>query len=215
MNVQPRPFAERLHVSNHPLILSMLTRLRDLNTGPEEFRRLVAKISTLLVMEATKDLELSAVSITTPMAEEVTGCALAKDVALVPIWRAGLGMLEGIRDFLPQAKLLFLGLQRNEKTLRPETYYQNLPEKPVARCLILDPMLATGGSADFACGLLKHWGAREIRFIGIIGAPEGVDRLLCTHPDVPIFLAAEDRCLNTEGFILPGLGDAGDRQFGT
>jgi uracil phosphoribosyltransferase len=189
----------QLYVSNHPLVKHKLTKLRDMKTEPKKFRELVREIAILLAYEATADLSL-----------------LQEKIGLVPVLRAGLGMVEGIWEMMPSAEVWHIGLLRDEETLRPIEYYNKLPVSPsVDVCLVLDPMLATGGSAVAAVGILKEWGAHRIKFVGIIAAPEGVQRLSQAHPDVPIHIAAVDEQLNDMGFILPGLGDAGDRQFGT
>jgi len=202
-------------VSNHPLIAHKLTILRQSSTENEKFRQLVREIALLMVYEATTDLETNPVEIETPMA--ITGGLSLKDqIGLVPILRAGLGMVEGIWELLPSSQVWHIGLYRDEQTLKPVQYYNKLPVEPtVSVCLILDPMLATGGSAAATVDILKHWGVRKIKFVGIIGAPEGISYLTAAHPDVPIHLAAVDERLNEHGYIVPGLGDAGDRQFGT
>jgi uracil phosphoribosyltransferase len=192
-----------------------LTLLRDNNTEPKKFRELVREIAALLAYEATLDLALQPKSIETPLAPH-TGVELGHKIGLVPILRAGLGMVEGIWNLMPPAEVWHIGLYRDERTLKPVEYYNKLPIEPtVSVCLILDPMLATGGSATAAVTTLKAAGARRIRFLCIVAAPAGVRRMLEGHPDVPVFAAALDRELNDRGFILPGLGDAGDRLFGT
>lgn len=204
-----------VHVSTHPLIRHKLSILRDVATEPKKFRQLVREIATMLVVEATADLPTRPVTVRTPMAEARCD-ALQDHIGLIPILRAGLGMMEGALDMLPAAQVWHIGLYRDEKTLRPVEYYNKLPVEPtVTVCLVLDPMLATGGSASATVDILKRWGAQHIKFLGVIGAPEGVARLQRDHPDVPIYLAALDERLNDIGYILPGLGDAGDRQFGT
>ena len=204
-----------LNISTHPLVAHKLARLRDKDTEPKKFRALVREISGLLTYEATADLLTDAIRIQTPLAS--TSCLTLKEkIGLVPILRAGLGMVEGVWELIPQAEVWHIGLYRDEKTLKPVEYYNKLPVEPtVTVCLILDPMLATGGSAVAAVDVLKRWGVKKIKFVGIIGAPEGIGALQQAHPDVPIFLAAVDERLNEHGYILPGLGDAGDRQFGT
>lgn len=204
-----------VHVSTHPLIRHKLSILRDVATEPKKFRQLVREIATMLVVEATADLPTRPVTVRTPMAEARCD-ALQDHIGLIPILRAGLGMMEGALDMLPAAQVWHIGLYRDEKTLRPVEYYNKLPVEPtVTVCLVLDPMLATGGSASATVDILKRWGAQHIKFVGLIGAPEGVKRLSDAHPDVPIYLAALDEKLNDIGYIVPGLGDAGDRQFGT
>lgn len=206
---------KNVFVSNHPLILHKLTKLRDKDTDPKKFRELVRELAILLTYEATRDLALEPVSVTTPLAE-TQGFELKEKIGLVPILRAGLGMVEGVWQMMPGAEVWHIGLFRDERTLRPVEYYNKLPVEPTVQvCLILDPMLATGGSAVATVDILKRWGARRIKFVGIIAAPEGVRTLNAAHPDVPIHVAAVDSHLNEYGYIVPGLGDAGDRQFGT
>jgi uracil phosphoribosyltransferase len=204
-----------VHVSNHPLIRHKLTLLRDQRTEPKKFRELVREIAILLAYEATQDLSVEAVEVQTPLAS-AQGYDLKDPIGLVPILRAGLGMVEGIWEMMPSAEVWHIGLYRDERTLRPVEYYNKLPVAPTVHvCLILDPMLATGGSAVATVDILKRWGARRIKFVGLIAAPEGIQRLSSAHPDVPIHVAAVDDHLNDIGYIVPGLGDAGDRQFGT
>jgi len=206
---------EQVHVSTHPLVQHKLTLLRDQKTEPKKFRELVREIAILLAYEATKDLALEPVTVTTPLGK-AQGYTLKEKVGLIPILRAGLGMANGIWEMMPSAEVWHIGLFRDERTLRPVEYYNKLPISPtVDVCLILDPMLATGGSAVVATDILKRWGASRIKFIGIIAAPEGIQRLTTAHPDVPVYVAAIDERLNDSGYILPGLGDAGDRMFGT
>ena len=201
--------------SNHPLVQHKLTRLRDKETKPKKFRELVRELGALLTYEATADLTLRPVSVETPMAV-TNGEDLKEKIGLVPILRSGLGMVEGVWELMPSAEVWHIGLYRDEQTLKPVAYYNRLPVAPtVSLCLILDPMLATGGSAVATVNILKDWGVEKIKFVGLIAAPEGIERLHNTHPDVPIHLAAIDERLNENGFIVPGLGDAGDRQFGT
>jgi len=201
--------------STHPLVRHKLTLLRDMKTEPKKFRELIRELTVLLAYEATTDLTLVDKDVTTPMGQ-ARGAQLADKIGLVPILRAGLGMVEGIWELMPSAEVWHIGLYRDERTLRPVQYYNKLPISPTVEvCLILDPMLATGGSAVATCDILKKWGARRIKFVGVIGAPEGIQRLTTAHPDVPIHIAAVDERLNDIGYIVPGLGDAGDRQFGT
>jgi uracil phosphoribosyltransferase len=202
-------------VSGHPLIQHKLSILRDKRTEPKKFRELIRELAILLAYEATADLGLVSQDVETPMG--VARCQqLTEEIGLIPILRAGLGMVEGIWDMMPGAEVWHIGLFRDERTLRPVQYYNKLPVAPTVQvCLILDPMLATGGSAVATVDILKKWGAQRIKYVGIIGAPEGVERLHSAHPDVPIYLAAIDERLNEIGYIVPGLGDAGDRQFGT
>lgn len=204
-----------VHTSQHPLVAHKLTRIRDARTEPKKFRELIREISAFMAYEATQDLGLNAVRVSTPL-EETDGADLAEKVGLVPILRAGLGMVEGVWELMPSAEVWHIGLYRDEETFRPVEYYNKLPVKPtVAVCLVLDPMLATGGSAVATVDILKRWGVSRIKFVGLIGAPEGISKMEEQHPDVPIYLAAVDDHLNDRAFIVPGLGDAGDRQFGT
>jgi len=192
-----------------------LTRLRDERTPPKAFRDLVAEIATLVLYEATADLALAEQEVRTPLAP-YTGARLAERVGLVPVLRAGIGMVEAALALMPEAQVWHIGLFRDERTLRPIEYYNKLPSSATAQvCLVLDPMLATGGSASATIDILKRWGAKRIKYVGLIAAPEGVDALSAAHPDVPIHIAALDERLNDKGYIVPGLGDAGDRQFGT
>jgi uracil phosphoribosyltransferase len=201
--------------STHPLVAHKLTLLRDHRTEPKKFRELVREIAALMAYEATVDLALQPKSIETPLALH-QGAELQEKIGLVPILRAGLGMVEGIWNLMPTAEVWHIGLYRDERTLKPVEYYNKLPVEPtVSVCLILDPMLATGGSAVATVDVLKRWGVRKIKFVGILGAPEGLALMEKHHPEVPIHLAAIDVRLNDHGYILPGLGDAGDRQFGT
>ncbi|MDI6694443.1 MAG: uracil phosphoribosyltransferase [Anaerolineales bacterium] len=201
--------------STHPLVAHKLTRLRDRTTDPRTFRELVREIAVLLTYEATADLNLRPRSVETPLAL-YNGAEVLERIGLVPILRAGLGMVDGVWELLPSAEVWHIGLYRDERTLKPVEYYNKLPIEPtVSLCLVLDPMLATGGSAAATVDILKRWGVRRIKFVGLIAAPEGIARLHQAHPEVPIHIAAIDERLNERGYILPGLGDAGDRQFGT
>lgn len=201
--------------SRHPMVAHKLTLLRDQRTEPKKFREAVREIAALLAYEATADLELMPKEVTTPLARH-TGAQLREKIGLVPILRAGLGMVEGIWNLMPSAEVWHIGLYRDERTLKPVEYYNKLPVEPtVSVCLVLDPMLATGGSAVATVEVLKRWGVRKIKFVGILGAPEGIALMDQHHPEVPLYLAAIDERLNERGYILPGLGDAGDRQFGT
>ncbi|MDD5369433.1 MAG: uracil phosphoribosyltransferase [Anaerolineaceae bacterium] len=204
-----------IYPSPHPLVAHKLARLRSTSTEPKKFRELVRELAALLAYEATADLSTSPVSVETPMGS-ASGRELQEKIGLVPILRAGLGMVEGIWELMPSAEVWHIGLYRDERTLKPVQYYNKLPIEPtVSVCMILDPMLATGGSAVATVDLLKNWGVKKIKFVGLIGAPEGIRNLQDHHPDVPIYLAAVDDHLNERGYIVPGLGDAGDRQFGT
>jgi uracil phosphoribosyltransferase len=205
----------RLHVSNHPAVLHKLAILRDRSTEPKKFREVVRELSWLLGYEALVDARVRAIRVGTPL-EEMEGAELADRIGLVPILRAGLGMVDALLELMPTAEVWHLGLFRDERTLRPIEYYNKLPDTAtVDLCLILDPMLATGGSATAAIEVLKRWGAVRIKLLNLIAAPEGVEAVASAHPDVEIYCAALDRQLNERGYILPGLGDAGDRQFGT
>jgi uracil phosphoribosyltransferase len=201
--------------SQHPLVAHKLTRLRDRHTDPKKFRELVREIAALLAYEATSDLVTVPRNLETPLTL-FTGADLKEKIGLVPILRAGLGMVEGFWELMPTAEVWHIGLYRDEKTLKPVQYYNKLPIEPtVSVCLILDPMLATGGSAVATTDIVKRWGVKKIKFVGLIGAPEGIAAMQKAHPDVPIYLSAIDDHLNEHGYIVPGLGDAGDRQFGT
>ncbi len=204
-----------LHVSNHPAILHKLAVLRDERTEAKKFREVVRELSWLLGYEALADARIRPLDVTTPM--ETTPChELADRIGLIPILRAGLGMVDAMLDLMPTAQVWHLGLFRDERTLQPVEYYNKLPNSAsVDLCLILDPMLATGGSAIAAIDVLKRWGAVRIKLVNLIAAPEGVAAVAAAHPEVEIYAAALDRQLNEKGYILPGLGDAGDRQFGT
>ena len=204
-----------VHASNHPLIAHKLSRLRDKNTEPKKFRELVREIAGLLAYESTADLQTAPVEIETPLAK-MQAQQLQEKIGLIPILRAGLGMVEGIWELMPSAEVWHIGLYRDEHTLQPVEYYNKLPVDPrVSVCLILDPMLATGGSATATADILKRWGVKKIKFVGLIGAPEGIKAMQTAHPDIDIYLAAIDDHLNERAYIIPGLGDAGDRQFGT
>lgn len=201
--------------SQHPLVAHKLAKLRSAATKPKKFRELVREIGALLSYEATLDLPKSPITVQTPMGN--ADCyELSVQIGLVPILRAGLGMVEGVWGLIPNAEVWHIGLYRDEKTLQPVEYYNKLPVAPtVDVCLVLDPMLATGGSAVATVDILKRWGAKRVKFVGILAAPEGIKALQTAHPDVDIFIGAVDSHLNEIGFIVPGLGDAGDRQFGT
>lgn len=203
-----------LHVSEHPLIEHKLTALRDVNTNHRSFRELVRELAMLMTYEVTQDIRLEDKTVTTPMGKAQG--KRAREIGLVPILRAGLGMTDGVMALLPNVQVWHIGLYRNEETLRPVEYYNKLPNDPTVEiCLVLDPMLATGGSAVATIDILKNWGVGKIKFMSLIAAPEGVKRLSATHPDVPVYTAALDERLNENGYIIPGLGDAGDRMFGT
>lgn len=205
----------KVHVSRHPLVLHKLAFLRHRDTEAKIFRELVREISQLLFYEATQDLKLLPIIVPTPLAD-CPGHQIGERIGLMPILRAGLGMAEAILDIIPAARVWHLGLYRDHETLKPVTYYNKLPPRPdIDLSIVLDPMLATGGSAVAAVTMLKQWGARRIKFLGLIAAPEGVEALRSAHPDVPIHLAAIDSHLDAQSYIVPGLGDAGDREFGT
>ena len=209
------PDRPELFVSQHPAVLHKLALLRDERTDPKKFRELVREISWLVGYEALADTPLNEIEVQTPL-ELTTGFQLAERLGLVPILRAGLGMVDAFLELFPESQVWHLGLFRDERTLRPVEYYNKLPdESKVDTCLILDPMLATGGSATAAIEVLKDWGAKRIKLVNLIAAPEGVAAVNEAHPDVNIYCAALDRQLNEKGYIQPGLGDAGDRQFGT
>ena len=203
-------------VMNHPLIHHKLSILRDRETGVKQFREVVGEIAALMCVEATRDLATQEVVVETPVASAATRRLAGRKLAVVPILRAGLGMLDGVLMLIPSAKVGHIGLYRDPETLNPVDYYCNLPADIENRdVFVLDPMLATGGSACAALTSLKNHGARSLRFLCIISAPEGVEKVRETHPDVDIYTASLDERLNEHGYIVPGLGDAGDRIFGT
>lgn len=203
-------------VLDHPLIQHKLTYIRDINTGTKEFRELVDEVATLMAYEITRELPLTEKEIETPVRKGMSNVLAGKKLGIVPILRAGLGMVEGILNLIPAAKVGHVGLYRDPETLEPVEYYVKLPSDVSERDLILvDPMLATGGSAIEAVNSLKKRGAKSIRFMCLIAAPEGVKAMTDAHPDVDIYIAALDEKLNEKGYIVPGLGDAGDRLFGT
>ncbi len=200
---------------DHPLVKKDVTVLRDVSTPPEIFRAAVKRISNILAVEICKDLKLTEIEIETPL-EKTTGHKLAYDVVLVPVLRAGLGMVSGFLEIIPDAKVGHIGLQRDETTLKPIEYYYKTPKNiDSSKVILIDPMLATGGSGAEAINYLKKRGVKNLIFACLVAAPEGIKKLLSEHPDVRIFGAAQDRELNNKGYILPGLGDAGDRTFGT
>ncbi|MBS3973170.1 MAG: uracil phosphoribosyltransferase [Erysipelotrichia bacterium] len=204
-----------LTVLNHPLITHKLTVMRSINTGTKDFRENLDEVAGLMAYEISRDLPLSKVRIETPM-QITESYELAKSVVLIPILRAGLGMVDGILNLIPTAKVGHVGLYRNEETLEPQQYYAKFPPNlEDAVVMVLDPMLATGGSASAAITILKEKGAKTIKLVCLVGVPEGVARIEKDHPDVDIVLAALDEKLNEIGYIVPGLGDAGDRIFGT
>ena len=204
-----------LHVFDHPLIKHKLTTMRKTETGHKDFRENLNEIASLMAYEITKDFPTRDIEIETPMGKCV-GKELDKEVVLVPILRAGLGMVDGIQRMLPTSKVGHVGLYRDEETLEPHEYYAKFPKEIVdSIVLVLDPMLATGGSADAAIDFVKKTGAKDIKLVCLVGVQEGIDRIQKSHPDVDIYLAAKDEKLNDIGYIVPGLGDAGDRIFGT
>jgi|UniRef100_A0A7C3WQQ5 uracil phosphoribosyltransferase len=201
---------------DHPLVQHKLTRLRDKNTQPKEFRELLSEISSLMLYEVTRDLPLKEVEVETPLGKAKGKVLNNKDLAIVPILRAGLVMAEGMLQILPSAKVGHIGLYRDPNTLQPVQYYTKLPEDINEReVIVVDPMLATGGSAIAAISILKSKEVKNIKFVCIIAAPEGIKAFQEVHPDVEIYTAAVDEYLNDHGYIVPGLGDAGDRLFGT
>lgn len=204
-----------LNLLKHPLLTHKLTRLRRKETDTKEFRETLEEIAGLMAFEITRDLPLRDVTVETPMRSCSTQ-ELARDVVLIPVLRAGLGMVNGISNLIPSAKVGHIGMYRDHETLEPKTYYSKFPENlSRAVVMVLDPMLATGGSASAAISFLKEQGATTIKLVCVVGAPEGVERIRKDHPDVQVYLAALDEKLNDIGYIVPGLGDAGDRLFGT
>jgi uracil phosphoribosyltransferase len=206
---------QNVFVIDHPVIQTKLTELRDVNADHREFRALLDEIAGLMVYEVTRDWPTKPQPVRTPL-EETIGKVLARQVTLVPILRAGLGMADGVLKLLPEARLGHLGVRRDEDTLQPIAYYQKLPpDIAQTEVLLIDPMLATGGSGSAAISFLKKAGVKSMKFVCLVAAPEGIEAVHREHPEVPIFTAAVDRQLNNKGYILPGLGDAGDRIFGT
>ena len=208
--------SNKVHILDHPLLQHKLRILRDENTGVKEFRELVSEIAMLMCYEATRDLPLQDVTVKTPMATGTFKELSGKKLALIPILRAGLGMVDGMLALIPSAKVGHVGIFRDPTTHEPVKYYYKMPEDIANRdCIIVDPMLATGGSASAAVKFLKEDGVRHIKMVNIIAAPEGIERVQQDHPDVDIYVAAVDEKLNDRAYIIPGLGDAGDRIFGT
>jgi uracil phosphoribosyltransferase len=206
----------KLQVIDHPLIQHKITLIRDKTTGPKDFRDLVGEVAMLMAYEVTRDLALDEVEVETPIGPARGWQLSGKKVGIVAILRAGLGMVDGVLRLIPAAKVGHIGVYRDPATLKPVEYYCKLPSDVAERQLImLDPMLATGGSACAAIGFAKQYGATSIKLVNLIAAPEGIELVQKTHPDVDIYVAAVDECLNSHGYIVPGLGDAGDRLFGT
>ena len=205
-----------LVIFDHPLVKHKVALLRDVNTHTNLFRELVEEITTLMAYEAFKDIDTKEIEVTTPLETTTQTVVVENSVAIIPILRAGLGMVNGIHSLLPTAKVGHIGMYRDHETLQPKEYYCKLPENVQEKtCVVIDPMLATGGSAVAAIDLLKKQGCTKIKLMNIIAAPVGVETVQKAHPDVQIYVAQLDRCLNENGYILPGLGDAGDRIFGT
>ena len=205
-----------VHILDHPLIRHKVAMLRDVNTDHKTFRELVTEISSLLAYECFREVPAEKVTVQTPFEKVEQEKVRGDSIVIVPILRAGLGMVDGVFRLYPAAKVGHIGMKRNEETLEPIEYYCNLPEDADKKLvIILDPMLATGGSSSAAIGQLKKKGCKKIRMMSIIAAPEGVKRVAEDHPDVELYISTLDRCLNDKGYILPGLGDAGDRIFGT
>ena len=209
-------FSEKVHVMNHPLVAHKLTILRDKNTSVKDFRELVSEIGMLITYEATRDLPLTTKVVETPLCKAELPTLAGKKFAVVPILRAGLGMVDGMVSMMPNVKVGHVGLYRDPETLEPVKYYFKMPPDIAERdVIVVDPMLATGGSASAAISFIKETGAKRIKLMCVIGAPEGVEKMQKDHPDVDIYIAALDDHLNENGYIVPGLGDAGDRIFGT
>ena len=203
-------------VIDHPLVQHKLTLMRDKNTGTKDFRMLLNELSTLMAYEVTRDLPMEEIDIETPVAPMKARVLAGRKLGIVPILRAGLGMAEGVMELIPAAKVGHIGLYRDPVTHKPVSYYHKLPSDTCERdMIVVDPMLATGGSAVAAVDFIKARGGRNIKFMCIIAAPEGVERLMEAHPDVHLYVGHMDRCLNENAYIMPGLGDAGDRIFGT
>lgn len=206
----------KVHVMDHPLVAHKLTILRDKNTSVKDFRELVSEIGMLITYEATRDLPLTTREVETPICKTTAPTLKGKKFAVVPILRAGLGLVDGVLRMVPGARVGHIGLYRNEETLEPVKYFCKMPKDVAERdILIVDPMLATGGSADAAIGFMKEYGCTNIKLMVLLAAPEGIERIQRTHPDVDIYCGAVDERLNEKGYIVPGLGDAGDRIFGT
>jgi uracil phosphoribosyltransferase len=206
----------KVHFMDHPLIQHKISLLRDKNTGSKEFREIIAEVSMLMCYEASRDLPLKEIEIETPVAVAKTKVLSGRKLAFVPILRAGIGMESGVRELIPAAKIGHIGLYRDPETLKPKSYYSKLPKDIGEReVIVLDPMLATGGTAIDAISKIKEFKPKNIKFMCVIASPEGIKALTDKHPDVAIYCAAKDERLNEHGYIVPGLGDAGDRVFGT
>ena len=206
----------KVHFMDHPLIQHKISLLRDKNTGSKEFREIIAEVSMLMCYEATRDLPLKEIEIETPVAVAKTKVLSGRKLAFVPILRAGIGMESGVRELIPAAKIGHIGLYRDPETLKPKSYYSKLPKDIGEReVIVLDPMLATGGTAIDAISKIKEFKPKNIKFMCVIASTEGIKALTDKHPDVAIYCAAKDERLNEHGYIVPGLGDAGDRVFGT
>ncbi len=207
---------ENVHILDHPLIRHKVAIIRDKNTSTKQFREVISEIATLMAYEAFKEVPTQQITVETPLETVEQTVVKENSIAIVPILRAGLGMVDGILSLFPAAKVGHIGMYRNEETLEPQEYYCKLPQGIEEKVVMLvDPMLATGGSAIDAITLLKKRGCKHIKFLAIIGAPEGVEKIHAAHPDVEVYVSTLDRQLNENGYILPGLGDAGDRIFGT
>ena len=207
---------DNVHILDHPLIRHKVAIIRDKNTTTKQFREVVGEIATLMAFEAFKDVPTQTITVETPLETVEQTVVKENSIAIVPILRAGLGMVDGVLTLFPAAKVGHIGMYRNEETLEPQEYYCKLPQGIEEKVVMLvDPMLATGGSACDAIALLKKRGCKHIKFLAIIGAPEGVEKVHSEHPDVEVYVSTLDRQLNENGYILPGLGDAGDRIFGT
>ena len=207
---------DNVHILDHPLIRHKVAIIRDKNTTTKQFREVIGEIATLMAFEAFKDVPTQTITVETPLETVEQTVVKENSIAIVPILRAGLGMVDGILTLFPAAKVGHIGMYRNEETLEPQEYYCKLPQGIDEKVVMLvDPMLATGGSACDAIALLKKRGCKHIKFLAIIGAPEGVEKVHSEHPDVEVYVSTLDRQLNENGYILPGLGDAGDRIFGT
>lgn len=209
-------FSEKVHIMDHPLVAHKLTIMRDKNTSVKDFRELVSEIGMLITYEATRDLPLTTKEIETPLCKAEMPTLAGKKFAVVPILRAGLGLVDGVLRMVPSARVGHIGMFRDEETLEPHVYFCKMPKDIAERdILIVDPMLATGGSAEAAIGFMKEYGCKRIKLMVLLAAPEGIERIQKSHPDVDIYCGAVDEKLNENCYIVPGLGDAGDRIFGT